>query len=200
MMKQMQRRLGFWKRIASKPVAERSDTEVVVAKLLVSQWASKDGQASSEAVLKLAATDPIKNEVMPIALESWANSSPAKAAEWYLSPDRANLRKMPQPKLARFTRSAFKGLYAVNAAQAVQSLDKLGETGELLGAINGIVIASATKGEDAATLDIKFDGLTSDFAKAQFHIFKAARVAEKSIKDPKQRNEFLKYNQDVLPE
>jgi M6 family metalloprotease-like protein len=191
---------GFWQRIASKPVAERSDTEVVVAKLLVSQWASKDGQASSEAVLKLAASDPIKNEVMPIALESWASSSPAKAAEWYLSPDRTNLRDMSQPELSRFTRSAFEGLYAVNATHAIKSLDKLGETGELIGAINGIVIASATKGEDADTLDHKLYELTSDVAKAQFDFLKAARIAEKSIKDPKQRNEFLKYNQYVLPE
>jgi M6 family metalloprotease-like protein len=83
---------GFWKQITSKPAAERTETETVAAKLLVSQWASKDGQASSEAVLKLAANDPIRNEVMPIALESWASSSPAKAAEWYLGPERAKLR------------------------------------------------------------------------------------------------------------
>lgn len=180
-----------WAQLADQNAANGNpDARLAVRKLLLAHWSAKDGRHSAEAALQLAAEDPLRAQGLGLALAGWAQNAPAAAAKWYLADARAALRDQPSALRQPFTRDAFAGLYVMAPAKAVEGLERLSSTGEIVGAVDGIFAASATLGELPEELGAELAKSKSDLVKARSEVLQAWRAAQEQIKDPAQRREF----------
>jgi hypothetical protein len=185
-----------WKKVDYQNAATANpETRLAVLKLLLARWASKDGTNAAEAILALPANDRLRTETLPLLLNSWARNAPAEAAKWYLDDKRKSLREGQVAHSAHFTREAFGGLYAVDPTEALQGIERLSSTAEIVNAVDGILHSGAMLGENPESLSARLLESKSDLVKARLSFIEALRGSEEKIKDPKQRKEFRKLIQ-----
>jgi hypothetical protein len=107
-----------------------------------------------------------------------------------LAEEQKPLRARPDSNLGVFPELAFAGLYAANSLDAIRGIERLSSTREIVSAVDGILRASALKGESIEALSAKFPASTPDIVRAQLQLARALRDAEKGIKDREKRKEF----------
>ena len=169
---------------------EGAEARAVSSKLLLAHWASKDG-ASATAALEALPDEHLLVAALPTVLESWAQSAPADAARWYLN-DTSELARQSRLRGggSLFTEDAFEGLYAVAPVEAVESLEQLTTTADVVSAVDGIIAAAEWSGEgsEPARLELKESGL--ELVRARVEVVEAIQAATERIKDPANRREF----------
>lgn len=178
-----------------KAVPANAEARLIVCKLLMSRWAAKNGSKAADVLLALPDKDKLRAEGLPLIMSSWARNAPVDAAKWYLDDKRAALRQSKAVKPQRFAQQAFEGLYMAAPTEALNGVEKLSVTDDLVGAVDGIHRAGAKMGEKAETVSSRLLQSKSDVVKARVAVIKAMRAAEAEIKDPRQRSEFRKLMQ-----
>lgn len=112
-------------------------------RMILSQWALKDGQAAIHALLASNDSSFIA-ENFPTVLNAWANNDPLAAGEWYLASSQQEIRANSALAVgAKFAEKIFCCLSAQSQEMSIASLDKIDQSEALQGAVMGIEKASA---------------------------------------------------------
>ena len=166
--------------------------------MLLTQWASKAGEPAAKALLESSPNDAFLKDTYPRVMQSWANNSPLEAGRWYVDPANTQDRSSKSLDAGRsFTAKVFRQMQLAKPDTTISELEKLRNTTEIIGAVEGIRDAGKKLHGDPAKVskDLERVKNKADVIHATDHYLKAKDAADDAaatIKDPKQRIEFSK--------
>ncbi len=112
--------------------------QTILAELLLTHWATKDGRAAVEALLKLPNSVFLK-QAFPQAVLAWAESDPKGAFDWYFAADQSKLRTNENLVAGeRSIKAMFRWRSVNDPKLAAKSIDLLSKTEEVSGAVQGL--------------------------------------------------------------
>lgn len=132
----------------------------ILAEMLVTQWATKDGLAAVSALLEAPESEFIRR-VFPRAMEAWANNDPKGANDWYFDQEQQELRADEGLQAGeRFTEALFHWRALSTPDTAAIPVDLLSAAPEVYGAVKGLRQSAEITGTTEAELDGQLKALS----------------------------------------
>jgi hypothetical protein len=168
----------------------------ILSELLLTHWATKDGRAAIEALLKLPESAFLRG-VFPQSMLAWAENDPKGAFDWYFAPEQSELRADEDLVAGqRFTQAIFRWRSTNDPKMAAASIDLLEMPEEVLGAIQGLRNTAENYSANADNIiekQLKELKVKGDEAREAARVGTASRAAARQLREPRARlmEEFI---------
>lgn len=188
----------LWQTASAKKDGAQITSASLAKQLLLTRWASKDGQNAVNALLSTQDDADFARQTYSKVMASWANHAPMEAGKWYLSEAKAAERTALKLKAnGDFTHEVFETLYQHDADAAIQALEKLETPEEVVGALKGLRHAGRQTEQGPKMLNDRLKTLKnkSQLINATDMILNsidASKDALQHVQDPEHRAELQK--------
>jgi M6 family metalloprotease-like protein len=138
----------------------------LVAELILTKWASRDGEAAARALLEMPPS-PFVREAFPRVMRAWARKHPKAAGDWYFAAEQEKIRGGQELAAGEgFTRILFGARAEASPESAADMIKSLRRPGEIFGAVRGLSDAAAKVGAPASIFDQQLQGLPANAKEA----------------------------------
>ncbi len=148
---------------------DKLDTDsarAIRARILLNQWAAKDGEAAVKAILAMP-DSTLTQKIFPGIMAAWAQSDPQAANAWYFSaPDKARLGDRRLDAGAEFATEVFRWRALNDPVSAAKGIDSLKSAAEIYGAVSGLRDAAAISGASNAMVETQIKSLGANMGRA----------------------------------
>jgi M6 family metalloprotease-like protein len=187
---------SLWEEHRTSIDPEAAPTEAtILAELLMSHWAAKDGKAAVEALLRLP-DSAFTGRVFPQVMEAWVTNDPKGADEWYFAPEQEGIRSSDRLQAGeRFAEVLFRWRGASTPDIAASAVDLLTGAPEIYGAVKGLNDAAAVAGADPTVIGSQLEALNirSEEARALSDVRRALENASEQFQGRESRSEADKF-------